>query len=282
MIALILGGAPSVWRELAEAEALLGRRRRLVIAANLAGIHHVGKLDAWATLHPERLADWRAERKGPAAARYFVPAGLALAPWAEQAPDRWNGSSGLYAGQCALLEVGATAIVFCGVPMDSEAGHFVNPGAWAGTGDYRLGFEGALREAGGRIRSMGGWTADLFGHPTATWLAAVENIKPVGATAAHHLRITEMHKVTNTGKTQSSFWARDDTGQLVLHHLAPGESVDAEIDPNQRKFQGGDLKVTARHQASARAKPAPKKKAAAPKATPKKPVPPAEPASTEA
>ncbi|MDO8912299.1 MAG: hypothetical protein Q8N10_03315 [Phenylobacterium sp.] len=273
MIALILGGAPSVFEEVRAAAALIGRRH-MVVAANLAGIHWPGKLDAWATEHPECLGRWRSERKGPAAARYFVPAGLGLCPWAEQVRDRWNGSSGLYAAQCALTEVGATAIILCGIPMDSEAGHFINPGSWAGTGDYRWGFEAALREFGGRIRSMGGWTAGLFGKPSPEWVGAVENIKPLGSTAPQHARIAEMHTITNTGKSSAKFWAKDERGQLQLQRLAPGESVDAEIDPNQPKFIGGDLKLSGGDDAAkpatrtARPKAAAKPKARAARAAP--------------
>lgn len=244
MIALILGGAPSWGPEAAEAAALLNRRH-LVVAANMAGIHWAGRLDGWASLHPEALPTWRAERAGPAAARHFVPAGVHANPGAEQVPDRWNGSSGLYAAQVALFELGATAVILCGVPMDSEAGHFVNPGAWAGTADYRLGFEGALRECGGRIRSMGGWTADLFGPPTAAWAASVENIKPLGASTPQHLRIIDMQKVTNTGKTTETFWAPDEKGDRVLFRVAPNESVTADIDPEQPRFKSGVLKIEA-------------------------------------
>lgn len=277
MIALILGGSPSVFDEAEAAAALIGRRH-LVVAANLAGIHWPGTLDGWATQHTERIAEWRAARKGPAAARHFVPSGLHALPWAERAEDRWNASSGGYALQCALFEVGATAAILCGVPMDADAGHFDRPAgaSWEGTADYRLGFEAALRECGGRIRSMGGWTSALYGRPTPEWIGSVENIKPLGASRPQHLRIAEMHTVKNTGKASTKFWARDDSGQLVLHHLAPGESVDAEIDPAQPKFNGGDLKATALDAPAKRA--APKRKAAARKAAPKKPAPPAEPA----
>lgn len=279
MIALILGGAPSWEREAKAAAALIGRRH-LVVAANLAGIHWRGRLDAHCSLHPERMAEWTADRKArryPAAARHFVPGGVHALPWAEKAADRWNASSGGYALQCALFEIGATAAILCGVPMDAEAGHFTRPpgASWEGTADYRRGFEGALRECGGRIRSMGGWTANLFGQPTAEWVRSVENIKPVGATAAQHLRITEMHRITNTGKGAAKFWARDARGELVLHRLAPGESTEAEIDPEQPKFQGGGLSVKALSTPTTKAKAAPKKKAPA-KAKPK-PAPPAPP-----
>lgn len=281
MIALILGGAPT-WRAEAQAAADLIGRRRLVVAANLAGIHHKGRLDGWASLHPENLPTWRSERKGPPAARHFVPSGLHALPWAEKAADRWNGSSGLYAAQCALFEVGATAVILCGVPMDSEAGHFTRPSgaSWEGTADYRLGFEAALRECGGRIRSMGGWTAELFGRPTEAWASSVENIKRLGASDPPHARTEQMHKITNTGKSTATFWAPDESGQRKLHRLAPGESTTADIDPEQPKFQGGDLKVSGGE--APRAKRSAPKKIAARKTAPKKPAAPAAPASTDA
>lgn len=280
MIALILGGAPS-WREEAKAAALLLDRRHLIVAANWAGVHWRGQLHAHATLHPEHLAEWRAARRVPAD-RYFVPAGLHALPWAEKAADRWNGSSGLYAAQVALFEVGATAVIFCGVPMDSEAGHFTRPpgASWEGTSDYRLGFEAALRECGGRVRSMGGWTADLFGQPTSTWAASVENIKRLGASDPPHARTEQMHKITNTGRSTATFWAPDESGQRKLHRLGPGESTTADIDPDQPKFQGGDLRVSGGSEPRAR-KSAPKKTAAR-KPAPKKPAAPAAPASTDA
>lgn len=272
MIALILGGSPAVFAEAKAAAALIGRRH-MVVAANLAGIHWAGRLDGWATEHPEHLAKWRDARKGTPAGRYFVPAALALVPWAEQVADRWNGSSGLYAAQVALLEMGATAVILCGIPMDAERGHFTGRTQWESTADYRLGFEAALREFGGRIRSMDGWTADLFGRPHATWATAVENIKPLGASRPQHLRITDMHTVKNTGKAAAKFWARDASGELVLHRLAPGESTEAEIDPDQPKFQGGDLSVKALPTSNIKPKAAPKR--AGPKR--KKPAPPAPP-----
>lgn len=242
MIALILGGAPNWEAEAMAAADLLPGVRRMVVAANLAGVHWSGKLDAWATEHPERLAEWASQRKGPAASRHFVPAGLAMCPpGTEQAADRWNGSSGLYAAQVALFDLGATAIILCGIPMDSEAGHFIHPGSWAGTADYRLGFEAALRECGGRIRSMRGWTAGLFGQPTPEWLAAVENIKPLGSSAPQHLRIVEMYQITNTSKATETFWARDEKGERVLFRVAPGETVTADIDPEQPRFKSGAL-----------------------------------------
>jgi heparin binding hemagglutinin HbhA len=180
--------------------------------------------------------------------------------------------------------MGATAAILCGVPMQSEAGHFDRPegAAWERTGTYRIGFLTALREVGGRVRSMGGWTADVFGQPSATWVDAVDNIKPLGVSAPEHARSAPMHHVKNTGETVAKFWARDQkSGLMTLHRLRPGEAVEAEIDPNQPKFAAGaGLAIRASAPAAVRKAAAPKK-APARKPAAKKPTPPAAPPASE-
>lgn len=234
VIALILGGAPSVWRDLAEAQALLNRRH-LVVAANLAGIHFTGPLDGWASLHTDLLPKWAAERSGKPARRLFTP----------PTPDeRWPGSSGLYALQCALLEMGATGAILCGVPMEQGAGHFSDPGAWASTVDYRRAFASALPELGARTRSMGGWTQALFGPPTAAWIDAIDNTRPLSATRAPNERNGPMHHVKNVSDEGQRFHGHDDQGLPTHFHLAPGESGDFEVNTAQAAFQTDALKVT--------------------------------------
>lgn len=259
MIALILGGAPT-WLDEAKAAAALLNRPHLVVAANLAGIHWPGKLDAHVTLHPDQLESWRAQRKGPAAARIFAPSGRKTPKWAEIAEERWPGSSGLYAAQVALFDLGASGAILCGIPMDSAAGHFDRPpGArWEAVGDYRAAFAAALPEIGGRIRSMGGWTADLFGEPTAEWVGAIDNTRPAGVSAPKE-RL--MHKVKNTTNVTQTFWAPNEAGLLKLHRLGPGESVTADVDVNQPKFgDDGPFSVTAVSTAAPKRKAAPAKK----------------------
>lgn len=252
MIALILGGAPSVWRDLAEAQALLNRRH-MVVAANLAGIHYAGPLDAWCSLHPDNLPGWAAERAGEPAGRLFTP---------ETTAERWPGSSGLFALQCALFDMGATAAILCGVPMESQAGHFAQPGAWAATGDYRQAFSTALPEIGGRVRSMGGWTEKLFGRPTAEWVGAVDNITPLGTTAPQ--RTETMIHLKNTTEGTRSFWARNEDGTDRRVHLQPGEG--GRFDVSREDVTITDL-IEGGKRAPAAASTKPKAKAA-PKAKP--------------
>jgi hypothetical protein len=282
VIALILGGAPSVWRELAEAQALLNRRH-MVVAANRAGIHWAGKLDGWATLHPDLLAGWGREREGNKDFRAFIAEAHVSSPRAEVVSERWPGSSGLYALQVALFEMNATAAILCGVPMETTAGHFAKEGAWAGTADYRQAFATALPTVGGRVRSMGGWTAELFGKPTAEWVGAVDNITPLGGSAPPDARNDVMHHVKNGSESTLSFWHRQEDGLQGRVHLAPGEAGDFEVDRNAPELQRKGVTITtprapAPKTAAAR-KSAPRKAAAS---KPTKPAPPAPPVSDEA
>lgn len=110
MIAAVLGGARGVWAELSDLEQMLGRRPDLIVGTNDAGVIYPGRLDAWATLHHERFAEWRRRRAGNQDYRAFIHAPL-VGVEAEIAPDRWAGSSGLYAAQVALSHLGARGVV---------------------------------------------------------------------------------------------------------------------------------------------------------------------------
>lgn len=261
MIALILGGAPSVWDDLSTARRLVGDRRTITVAANLAGLHHDGPLDGWATLHAELISGWAKTRS---AGRLFAPARMGPAP-VDVVAERWCGSSGLYAAQCALFEMGAPAVILCGVPMDRAAGHFIVPGQWAPVVTYRQAFAAALPVIGGRTRSMGGWTRSLFGAPTDAWLDAVATQKPMGSTSPQH-RNGPMHTVKNVSQEAKTFNEADPEGGYRRVTLQPGESGSFDIDPNQSRFQTGELKVS---EAGAKAPAAKAKTKPRGKATPK-------------
>jgi hypothetical protein len=255
VIALILGGAPSVFVDATAAAALLNRRH-LVVAANLAGIFFTGQLDGFATLHSDRLSGWLPERTGNHDCRLFTPTpakGLAT----DLVDERWPGSSGLYAAQVALFEMGASGVILCGVPMEQQAGHFSTPGVWASTVDYRRAVEAALPEIGARTRSMGGWTQDLFGPPGAAWIDAIDIIRPLGATRPQHQRTGPMHHVKNVSDASQRFHTVDAEGEPCHAILAPGEAGNYEINPAQAAFQSGDLVIRPLDEAA----PAPKAKA---------------------
>lgn len=171
-VALCLGGAKTVWEDLERAQALVGDRDHIIVACNFAGVQFRGHLDGWATLHPERMDGWRAERAGRGLNtdfRAFVHALRRNVRDVEVVPELWNGSSGPYMAQVALEAMGASGVILCGVPMDGEAGHIHFPGAWGVADRYRLAIE-RMKAAGLPVRSMSGWTAGVLGEPDAAWL----------------------------------------------------------------------------------------------------------------
>jgi hypothetical protein len=141
-----------------------------VIACNDAGAHWPGRLNHWASLHPDRLAGWEGWRR-----QRGLPGGWTT--WGHRAhanvmkwtPD-WGGSSGLLATKVAI-EIGATRIVLCGVPISGDLGHFVRNAPWQAAKGFQRGW---LRNkaALGNVRSMSGWTRELLGAPDEGWLTA--------------------------------------------------------------------------------------------------------------
>lgn len=174
MIALCLGGARSVWEDLERARALIGGAPAVVVACNFAGIAYEGRLDAWATLHPEMCGPWRAERasRGLNTDYRFFMHKPRRGVSGEVVAQGWYGSSGLYMAQVALQSLGAAGVILCGVPMTPEGRHIHWPGTWPEVERYRPGFLAAQAD-GAHIRSMSGWTAETLGVPDAAWLAAL-------------------------------------------------------------------------------------------------------------
>lgn len=175
MIGLVIGGAPTVWEELRAARAMVGDRAHLLIATNHAGRFFEDDIDAWATLHPECFEGWRQERADRGLntdyrALLFIR--RHRIPGTEAYPQTWGQSSGLFAAELALSVLGCRAVILCGVPLDTKAGHFHDPGDWPIADRYR---EGALiaKAQGLQVRSMGGWTSEVLGRPNADWIKSL-------------------------------------------------------------------------------------------------------------
>lgn len=173
-LALVLGGGRDVWAE--AGAALEMAQPDLTVAVNDIGVRWPGRLDLWATLHPEKLAAWRSAR----ALRGLDPAREHIAHELQAGVDReqtylWpgmnaSGSSGLYAVKLAL-EAGAQRVVLAGVPMTAEGAHFFDAAPWGERGAFTEAWDIALPRLRETARSMSGWTKELLGAPTPEWLA---------------------------------------------------------------------------------------------------------------
>lgn len=179
MKALVLGGGAGVWDEVAQAEALFGPGWwDIAIAANDIGCHWPHRLDAWCSLHPEKLPGWVEAREAnghPPAREVVVRRGRA-----PKVPHRMirhpfgNGSSGLLAVAVAM-DLGATRIVLCGIPMTrtpyfAESDVHEAGSIWSGATAHWKKWQSHGAELDGIVRSMSGRTREFLGAPTREWL----------------------------------------------------------------------------------------------------------------
>lgn len=185
-IALILGGADCVWRDV-EAALALGEFDA-VLTCNDITVAWPGPIDAAVSLHAEKWPMWlrRRELRGnPPPARVVghiemtrggqtLPA--CVTDWVQQRFEgqKESGSSGLFTAKVALDVLGHDRAVLCGVPMTAEARHFFDKRSWGGAAGHRRGWNQAQPAIVGRLKSMSGWTRDLLGAPTAPWIAGEE------------------------------------------------------------------------------------------------------------
>lgn len=177
-VAAVLGGARSVWEDLDRLKLM--RMPDVIIATNDAGAAYTGEVHHWATLHYEKLPEWEKLRK-----ERSLPPALNL--WVHEEARVGRGQPDLYAGRLADLggssglfavQVGRTLglerIVLCGVPMDSEDGHFFDHHRWEFATRYRQAWTRHQEEFAPFVRSMSGWTKGLLGEPDEVWLNTKE------------------------------------------------------------------------------------------------------------
>lgn len=171
---LVLGSANTLRSDLRAALEL--SEFEGVVACKGAGLEWRGNLDAWVSLHPDRLPRdiaWRRELGYPDAARTY---GHIAAPGASHHTEykfpkqKTSGSSGLFGIKVALIDLGFDRVVLCGIPLMREEGRIDGKVRWSGAEAFKKGWHEALPHLENRVRSMSGWTKQLLGSPTPEWL----------------------------------------------------------------------------------------------------------------
>ncbi len=181
--ALVVGGADCALKDV-EAALRLGEFDG-VITVNDITIHWPGDIHAAVSLHSEKWNYWLIQRQRanrPMPRRVFAHLEFrtsnAVARQPPQITDyveykfpsqKDSGSSGLFGVKVALMDLGYDRAVICGIPMTAEGRHFFDKRPWGGAASMRRGWKQALPYLS-RVRSMGGWTAELLGKPTVEWM----------------------------------------------------------------------------------------------------------------
>lgn len=167
-LAIVLGGADCVLDDLASARAdcdRYGLTPSYFVVNDM--IPEFPDPCVAVTVHannPLKLPVWLAKR-----ARNGFPTPRSI--WTHQkdpastnVAEDWHGSSGLHAFVVAR-RMGFERVVFCGVPMNPDGGHFKRHDTFIAAGAFRKAWEKRVRLIQPFARSYSGWTAELLGAP---------------------------------------------------------------------------------------------------------------------
>lgn len=174
--AIVIGGAECVWDDIKRARELF-EPDAFFVTNDMVPLWPE-RLDYLCSLHPEKIAEWLAQRHKRGFAppgevwchKTGGPRGLVHKGVDHTTPD-WAGSSGLFATKVAL-EQGFEKVVVCGVPLLSEGMHIARRRYWGAANAFRSGWKRNHGNLQKRVRSMSGWTKDFLGAPTPEWLAS--------------------------------------------------------------------------------------------------------------
>lgn len=168
--ALVIGCAQGVFYE-AE-KALLAVPFDHIIAVNNIGCDYPGEIDSWATYHANRFEGWinKRQEKGYQPAKHYWTSTfgrkecqyeLKLKPTQLKLQGGSSGLLGVYVADC----IGAQEIVLAGIPMDAAAGHYDSDKPWNEANQHRPHWLAMPAELKAKVRSMSGWTREIFGAP---------------------------------------------------------------------------------------------------------------------
>jgi hypothetical protein len=172
MIAIALGSANCMDEDLAAAKALAPDA--IIIACNHAARDYPGKIDHWASMHPDLMPKWIRERALaglPPVINYWYPRHRAVhcAIAGAKPIDIWGGSSGLLCVRIAI-ELGADKIICAGIPLRQTFCHKGAAKQWTEARQYRAAWQRYGHRLQGRVKSLSGWTREYLGAPTEEWI----------------------------------------------------------------------------------------------------------------
>jgi hypothetical protein len=166
-VGLIIGGAECVWDDAKAALALFDPDAFFAVKDQM--YLWPLRVDYGVTLHPERTAGYLKRRKEKGLNNNFPVYAHRASPNTTHTTSDWQGSSGLFAIKVSRIE-NISAVVLVGVPMTASAGHITRKKEWVPASQYRRGWLKHQSEIADTVRSMSGWTREIFGAPDKDWL----------------------------------------------------------------------------------------------------------------
>lgn len=177
-LAIVLGSSGRALEEFAEARAFLDGQgvEWGAVAVNDAIRFCPVKPVAFCTIHSSATSRFFTPELDLEGVKMFTRRGAhGFASYVVKA--KWLGTSGLYAVQIALEELGFAGVILAGVPIDADAGTMAPEHSLMTDADrvnrYRPEWLLALPSIGTRTRSMSGWTQEILGAPDAEWLQSL-------------------------------------------------------------------------------------------------------------
>lgn len=173
-IAIVVGGAESVWREVSMAITLcrMAHAEMVFYVVNSAiALFRFPGIGVTLQPYPVKIGEWlrqRDARKLPALSAVWANR---FSPGVTNIIADRKGSSGLAAVDVALFQNRHRRVLLCGVPMTKAGMHFERGRPWAACDVFLPPWRDSLHTLRQSVRSFGGWTAENLGYPNETFLA---------------------------------------------------------------------------------------------------------------
>ena len=218
---LIIGGSNTVYDELDELSEFISPYSLedvfYICVINDQIARWTGRVDIYSSLHGEKIEDkWLSYR--PSTSNWdFKTFVHRKHKWKKEwmysldihaVKDKWGGSSGLYAVQNCLLNLGFSKVVLCGIPMDAKPNLFRDEERWKQFSKYRRGWERALKETDevnlkDCVRSTSGWTLQHFGYPDLNFILGEKYMENENNSPEElNISISESEKTETTEETK--------------------------------------------------------------------------------
>jgi hypothetical protein len=185
--ALVIGAAECVLDDLEALEGTAPLSAFEVFAANDGGVIWPGRLDHWCSLHPDELPERRRRREAAGGPNGYLT-------WSTHGGvdrilphdfDVADGGSAVLASCVARYLGRDRKIVWAGCPITPtpyQVEHMHHgKGAWPHANIYQRALPSLVRQKSwlsAQIRSMSGFSAELFGKPDRAWLGLPEPKEP--------------------------------------------------------------------------------------------------------